>query len=118
VRVAVIHYAVDPRYGFGIVSPTRMLATDPAGWPDRNPLVAGAPRAVTRYPSSSYRSAAEPKAPASATPSAAASPSPAPSEASGEEGGGARVPATIAAVVLAAVAAAGALSLCRRRSAP
>jgi subtilisin family serine protease len=109
-------YAFDARYGFGIVSPTKMLATDPAGWPDRNPLVTGAPRAVERYPLSSYR--AEPDASASATPSAAASPSPAPSEASGEEGGGARVPVTIAAIVLAAVAAAGALSLRRRRRAP
>jgi MYXO-CTERM domain-containing protein len=110
-------YSWDARYGFGIVSPTEMLATDPAGWPDRNPLLAGAPRAVRAFPVSSYHAGAT--ASPSPTPTQTASPSPAASTtaaSSADDGGSSWLPVTVAAVVLAALVALGALVVRRRRA--
>ena len=45
-------WSVD--YGYGIVSANRMLATDPTGWPDENPLLELPRVAKKRYPPSSY----------------------------------------------------------------
>ena len=45
-------YGWDGDYGFGIVSVEEMLAEDPSGWPDANPLLAGPERAVADYPMS------------------------------------------------------------------
>ena len=45
-------YGWDGDYGFGIVSVEEMLAEDPSGWPDANPLLAGPKRAVADYPMS------------------------------------------------------------------
>jgi subtilisin family serine protease len=57
-----IHFDTDPdtfeysdEKGFGIVSLRNMLANDPAGWPDVNPILAGNPRrVVTKFPMSLY----------------------------------------------------------------
>jgi hypothetical protein len=48
----------DKDYGFGIVSAKRMLAHDPTRWPDVNPLLKGPQQALSRFPMSSYGSAA------------------------------------------------------------
>lgn len=45
-------YGWDADYGFGIVSVEEMLADDPSGWPDDNPLLDGPRRAVADYPMS------------------------------------------------------------------
>jgi subtilisin family serine protease len=62
-------YAWDRSYGFGLLSMSRMLATDPTGWPDVNPLLKGPRAALADYPMSSRGAAA------SASPSASESPS-------------------------------------------
>jgi subtilisin family serine protease len=69
-------YSWDARFGFGIVSVTKMLAHDPTGWPDVNPLM-GTPRdAIRKFPMSAYRAPGSAgQAAASATPSAQQSPS-------------------------------------------
>ncbi len=64
-------YYWDEDYGFGIVSAQRMLAHDPTGWPDANPLLQGPKQAVARYPMSSYGRAGASAASASASPAAA-----------------------------------------------
>ncbi len=71
-------YGWDPKYGFGIVSVSKLLAQDPAGWPDENPLLKGPQRAVKDYPASSYDASAS----SAATPSdsAGATEAPAPSD--------------------------------------
>ena len=59
--------------GFGILRLDRMLATDPTGWPDVNPLTNGVDAARADFPSSVYRDPAAP-APTSAAPTATAPP--------------------------------------------
>ena len=59
--------------GFGILRLDRMLATDPTGWPDVNPLTNGVDAARADFPSSVYRDPAAP-APTSAAPSTTAPP--------------------------------------------
>jgi subtilisin family serine protease len=57
-----IHFDTDPdtfeysdEKGFGIVSLRNMLANDPAGWPDVNPILDGHPRRVVeKFPMSLY----------------------------------------------------------------
>ena len=44
----------DRFYGYGLISPRRMLASDPTGWPDENPLLHGPRRALKDFPSSVY----------------------------------------------------------------
>jgi subtilisin family serine protease len=63
-------YAWDRYYGFGLISMSRMLATDPTAWPDVNPLRKGPRAALADYPMSSRG------AEASASPSPSASGSP------------------------------------------
>ena len=60
-------------FGFGIPSIGNMLAKDPAGWPDVNPLLNGPDAARADFPSSVYRDPAAP-APTSAAPTATAPP--------------------------------------------
>lgn len=50
-------YGWDPKYGFGIVSVTKMLQHDPTKWPDVNPLLRGPYAAVKDFPMSSYGTA-------------------------------------------------------------
>lgn len=69
-------YGWDAQYGFGIVSVSKLLAQDPAGWPDENPLLKGPRRAVKDYPASSYGAVSTPPASPSGDPSATAAPSP------------------------------------------
>ncbi|QWZ07987.1 S8/S53 family peptidase [Nocardioides panacis] len=64
-------YAWDRDYGFGLLSMSRMLATDPTAWPDVNPLRKGPRAALADYPMSSRGASAS----ASPSPSAAESPS-------------------------------------------
>jgi Subtilase family len=47
----------DRTYGYGLLSPERLLATDPTGWPDENPLLRGPRRALADYPASVYEPA-------------------------------------------------------------
>lgn len=62
-----IHFDTEPDsfeysddLGFGVVSLRNMLAHDPTGWPDENPLVEGDPeRVVDTYPMSVYGQADE-----------------------------------------------------------
>jgi subtilisin family serine protease len=69
-------FAWDRAYGFGIVSVTRMLAQDPTGWPDENPLPLGPRSAEKKYPASVYGTAASPTASPSGDSSATRAPSP------------------------------------------
>ncbi|CAN5612857.1 hypothetical protein BH10ACT10_BH10ACT10_29630 [soil metagenome] len=116
-------YAWDRDYGFGLVSMSKMLASDPTAWPDVNPLSKGPRAALADYPMSSRDpgASASPSAGASASPSAGASTSPSggatktsgpgdttPSSAASADGGG--VPVWIwplGAVVLLGIAGAG-----------
>jgi subtilisin family serine protease len=54
--------------GFGVLSLGKMLATDPTGWPDVNPLLEGPDAARAEFPLSVYRDPAAPQ-PTSAAPS-------------------------------------------------
>lgn len=97
-------YYWDKDYGFGIVSAKRMLAHDPTGWPDVNPLLHGPKQAVARYPMSSYgqKSATA----SSAAPSASTSPTPAASATRHRPDNGGGLPAWVwPVVVLLAVGA-------------
>jgi subtilisin family serine protease len=67
-------YAWDRYYGFGLLSTSKMLATDPTEWPDVNPLLKGPRRALADYPMSS-RGAASASPSSGASASASASPS-------------------------------------------
>ncbi|MEO5711425.1 MAG: S8 family serine peptidase, partial [Nocardioidaceae bacterium] len=112
-------YAWDRDYGFGLVSMSKMLATDPTAWPDVNPLSKGPRAALADYPMNSRDAGAS--AGSSASPSASASASPSggatktsgsddttPSSAASADGGG--VPAWVwplGAVVLLGIAGAG-----------
>ncbi|QIK67717.1 S8/S53 family peptidase [Nocardioides sp. HDW12B] len=57
-----IHFDAEPEefaysdaVGFGVVSLRNMLANDPTGWPDENPLMEGNPqRVIDTYPMSVY----------------------------------------------------------------
>jgi hypothetical protein len=57
-----IHFDTDPEsyaysddLGFGVISLRNMLANDPTGWPDVNPLMVGNPRRVIeKFPMSVY----------------------------------------------------------------
>lgn len=105
-------YAWDRTYGFGLLSMSKMLASDPTGWPDVNPLLKGPRRALADFPMSSRTagSAGEPSASAAGTsssPSAGADRDTKPSAASTEGGG---VPVWVwplGAVVLLGAAGAG-----------
>jgi subtilisin family serine protease len=63
--------------GFGVLSLGKMLATDPTGWPDVNPLLKGPDAARAEFPLSVYR---DPGAPQPTTPPPS-SPAPKPTEA-------------------------------------
>jgi hypothetical protein len=69
-------YGWDAQYGFGIVSVKKLLAQDPSGWPDENPLLKGPRRAVKEYPASSYGAVSSSTASPSEDSSATAAPSP------------------------------------------
>jgi subtilisin family serine protease len=69
-------YGWQPTFGFGIPSIGKMLATDPTGWPDVNPLTNGVDAARTDFPPSVYR---DPNAPAPTTP-APSTPAPEPAD--------------------------------------
>jgi subtilisin family serine protease len=64
------------QYGFGILRLDKMLASDPTGWPDVNPLTNGVDAARTDFPPSVYR---DPNAPAPTTP-APSTPAPEPAD--------------------------------------
>ncbi len=69
-----IHFDTDPEkfaysdeLGFGVVSLRNMLANDPTGWPDENPLMMGNPqRVVERFPMSTYDASGDEEADAGA----------------------------------------------------
>lgn len=108
-------YGWDADYGFGIVSVTEMLADDPTGWPDENPLVDGPKRAVADYPMSAL-DAGGADAMAADEPSAEPAETPATDPDSDSEEAGGAMPWMIgggAALVLLLVGAGRAL---RRRS--
>lgn len=126
-----IHFDTDPdtfeysdEKGFGIVSLRNMLANDPAGWPDVNPILEGNPRRVVKkFPMSLYdpdrgRDSAE----ADATGAAAdedegvekTDPSAAATQATSAEGGGVPVVAWVAGGAVVLVLLGGAVVLARR----
>jgi subtilisin family serine protease len=69
-------YTWQPAFGFGIPSIGKMLASDPTGWPDVNPLTNGVDAARADFPPSVYR---DPNAPAPTTP-APSTPAPEPAD--------------------------------------
>ncbi|MCW2866163.1 MAG: hypothetical protein JWR20_351 [Marmoricola sp.] len=107
--------------GFGAVSVVNVLAHDPAGWPDVNPLLTDPLEMAATYPSSAYgKASASAPASASASPSASASAGAA-AQAAPRTGGADRghggVPAAvwIAVVALLALVAGVAATVARRR---
>lgn len=109
--------------GFGILRLDRMLATDPTGWPDVNPLLNGADAARADFPSSVYRDPSAP-APAPTTP-APTTPAPEPADkpttttaASDEKSGSSAVPWVVGGVVLVVVIGGAAVTVTRRRGRP
>ncbi len=75
-------YGWDRYYGFGIPNLKEMLAEDPAGWPDVNPLLKGPKAALEDFPDSVYQD------PASAeNPSASSSPAAQPDDGAEDQTG-------------------------------
>jgi subtilisin family serine protease len=90
--------------GYGVMRIDRMLATDPTGWPDVNPLLNGPDAARADFPSTVYRDPAVP-APTTPAPSTAA-PEPADeptttAAASDDTSGSSAVPWVVGGAVLA-----------------
>ncbi len=104
-------YAWDKDYGFGLVSMSKMLASDPTEWPDVNPLLKGPRAALKDYPMSSRgaQGAASPSAsPSGDTTKSSGTDDTKPTSAASADGGGVPVWVwPIAAVVLLGLAGAG-----------
>ena len=105
------------QFGFGVLRLDKMLATDPAGWPDVNPLLNGPDAARADFPSSVYRDPAAP-APTTAAPT---TPAPEPADdptaaaaANTEESGSSALPWVVGGAVLA-VALAAVIIILRNR---
>lgn len=69
-------YDWQSKVGFGVLRLDKLLATDPAGWPDANPLINGVDAARADFPSTVYRD------PATAAPATPSTPTPQPTAAS------------------------------------
>ncbi len=120
-------YAWDDTYGFGIVSVTEMLQTNPTQWPDENPLGKDLRATLTKYPmsaSSLIEDEASPSAGPTDTSDTAGSDrsdetgsgEPETAPAAGETDSAAGVPAwTWPAAALVVAAAAGGVLITRRR---
>jgi subtilisin family serine protease len=104
-------YGWDHDNGFGIVNIERMLAKDPAGWPDVNPLLDGAVEAYKKYPMSAYRDPSTPTP--TPTPTGRSDASAAASAT--DESGSSAVPWLIGGAALA-LGAAAAIIVSRNRS--
>ena len=104
--------------GFGILRLDRMLATDPTGWPDVNPLLNGADGARADFPSSVYR---DPAAPAPTTPAPTTPPPEAADKptttaaASDEKSGSSALPWAVGGGVLLIAVGAASVIVVRRR---
>ncbi len=83
-------YGWDRYYGFGIPNLKEMLAEDPAGWPDVNPLLKGPKAALEDFPDSVYQDpASQDEDPSvSSSPAASSSSAQPDSQSDGSDGGG------------------------------
>jgi subtilisin family serine protease len=103
--------------GYGVMRIDRMLATDPTGWPDVNPLLNGPDAARADFPSTVYRDPAAPQ-PTTATPTTPApeptgeAPTPAVAD---DESGSSALPWVIAGAVVVIALGAALVIVVRRR---
>jgi hypothetical protein len=89
-------------WGFGTVGLRNMLAKDPTGWPDENPLVKGPVHAVKTYPLSVYRDPDDPRPSAETTTSPAAA-----DTATAADSGGSALPWAVGGVAVLVLVTAG-----------
>ncbi|MEH3068257.1 MAG: S8 family serine peptidase [Aeromicrobium erythreum] len=112
------YYEWRRAWGFGTVGLRAMLAKDPTGWPDENPLMKGPVNAIETYPLSVYRDPDDPTSPTESTPSASpttADSSPAAADPSTSDDSSSQVPWAVGAVALLAIVTGGVL-VARRRT--
>jgi subtilisin family serine protease len=96
-------YGWQRKTGFGVLRIDKMLATDPTGWPDVNPLLGGVDAARADFPSTVYSDPAAPR-PTTAAPSTPAqdpADEPATAAADSDESGSSAAPFIIGGTVLA-----------------
>jgi subtilisin family serine protease len=111
-------FSWQSKLGYGVMRIDRMLATDPTGWPDVNPLLNGPDAARADFPSTVYRDPAAAPQPTTATPTTPApeptgeAPTPAVAD---DESGSSALPWVIAGAVVVIALGAALVIVVRRR---
>lgn len=108
-------FGYDAEGGFGVISLEKLLARDPAGWPDENPLLEGPANAYETYPLSAWKDPQAAPAPAPEKTRAAAAEQP--SDAAADDESSSPLSWVVIGAVLVVLLIAAAALAHRRRAA-